>query len=76
MIYTNKKSIKKSVKNNYFHQFITSPLRLILLTLWCFAIWQIIQSGHDPDPYLLSRSIPLPHPYPTDFVLFLIVIIY
>ena len=54
--------------------FRSKPLKVAFVILWVAAVYHIIISGFDPDPYLLHRSVPLPHPYPSDFVTSLLVI--
>lgn len=54
--------------------FRAKPLRVVFTVLWVAAVYSIIMSGFNPDPYLLNRSVPLPHPYPSDFVTFLLII--
>ena len=59
---------------SYLTKICSNPLRLIFLLICCLSIVWIIKAGCDPDPYLQSRSIPPPHPYPTKFVRFLIIV--
>ena len=56
------------------YYFRAKPLRLVFAILWVIAIYRIIISGFVPDPYSLHSSVPLPHPYPSGFVTFLIII--
>ncbi|MGP5175459.1 hypothetical protein [Psychrobacter immobilis] len=54
--------------------FRSKPLRVVFAILWIIFVGLIITLGFSTDPYLLHvQNIPLPHPYPIELVVILII---
>ena len=54
--------------------FRSKPLRVVFTILWIIFVGLIITLGFSTDPYLLHvQNIPLPHPYPIELVVILII---
>ena len=54
--------------------FRSKPLRVVFAILWIIFVGLIITLGFSTDLYLLHfQNIPLPHPYPIELVVILII---